>query len=183
MVYLFLANGFEEVEALTVLDYLRRCEEIEVKSVSVEGRMVTGSHKITVMADLLIDEVNLDELEMIVLPGGMPGTLGLENSQKLQSIVDYCASNNRFIGAICAAPSILGHKNLLQGKRACCYIGFEDELLGAEVVQDPVVRDGFIITSRGAGTANQFAFSLIEALKGKERADKIKAAILWETLI
>jgi 4-methyl-5(b-hydroxyethyl)-thiazole monophosphate biosynthesis len=179
MVYLFLANGFEEVEALTPLDYLRRCEEIEVRSVAVENRLVTGSHQITVMADLLIDEVDLSEIEMIILPGGMPGTLNLEKSEKLQKIIDYCVQEGKYIGAICAAPSILGHRNILQGKKATCYVGFEDQLYGAEYTGAPVEQDGTIITARGAGVANQFAFQLIEALRGKQRADVLKAGVLW----
>lgn len=180
MVYLFLANGFEEVEALTPLDYLRRCEEINVKSVAVENRLVTGSHKITVMADMLIHEVEKEDIEMIILPGGMPGTLNLEKSKELQEIIDYCAEKKIYIAAICAAPSILGHKNLLDGKNATCYVGFEEMLTGANVTGSPVEQDGNFITARGAGVANQFAFKLIEVLAGKERADALKAGILWE---
>ena len=127
MIYLFLANGFEEVEALTPLDYLRRCE-LPVKTVAVGNRLVTGSHKITVTADLLISEVRPEDAQMIILPGGMPGTLNLEQSAKVQEMIDYCAENGRWIAAICAAPSILGHKGLLHGKRATCYVGFEDQL-------------------------------------------------------
>ncbi len=180
MVYLFLANGFEEVEALTPLDYLRRCEDVKVKSVSIEGRLVTGAHKITVMADLLLDEVDLEEAEMIILPGGMPGTLHLEQCERLQKIIDQCAAKNIFIGAICAAPSILGHKGLLEGKTATCYIGFDTQLSGAKYTGAPVERDGNIITARGAGVANQFAFELIKALRGEEKANAVQAAVLWE---
>lgn len=181
MVYLFLANGFEEVEALTPLDYLRRCEEIQVQTVSVTSeRLVTGSHNISVLADLLIDEIDLESMEMAVLPGGMPGTLNLERSEKLQKILDYAAEKGILIGAICAAPSILGHKGLLDGKRATCYVGFEEQLGTAHYTGEPVEQDGSLITARGAGVANQFAFQLIEALRGKERADAIKAGILWQ---
>lgn len=180
MVYIFLANGFEEVEALTPLDYLRRCEEIQVKSVAVEGRLVTGSHGITVMADLLLEQVDLNHAEMIVLPGGMPGTLNLEQSAALQDIIDTCMERGIYIAAICAAPSILGHKGLLQGKTATCYVGFEDQLAGAEVTGAPVEIDGNIITARGAGVANQFAFALISCLRGEERAKLIGDSVLWE---
>ena len=179
MIYLFLANGFEEVEALTPLDYLRRCE-LPVKTVAVGNRLVTGSHKITVTADLLISEVRPEDAQMIILPGGMPGTLNLEQSTKVQEMIDYCAENGRWIAAICAAPSILGHKGLLHGKRATCYVGFEDQLEGAQYTGAPVEADGNIITSRGAGTANQFAFRLVEALCGAQRAEILKAGILWE---
>ncbi len=180
MVYLFLANGFEEVEALTPLDYLRRCEDVRVKSVSIEGRLVTGSHKITVMADLLLDEVDLEQAEMIVLPGGMPGTLNLEQCGELQKIIDQCAERKILIGAICAAPSILGHKGLLKGKTATCYVGFDTQLGGGNYTGAPVERDGNIITARGAGVANQFAFELIKALRGEEKASAVQAAVLWE---
>lgn len=179
MIYLFLANGFEEVEAITPLDYLRRCEELTVKTVAVKSRLVTGAHNITLMADMLIDEVDPEQIEMIVLPGGMPGTLHLEQSRELQKIIDYCAEHDKYIGAICAAPSILGHKGLLKGKRATCFEGYGQELDGADVTGNPVERDGKIITARGAGTANQFAFCLIEALLGEERAENLRAGILW----
>jgi 4-methyl-5(b-hydroxyethyl)-thiazole monophosphate biosynthesis len=179
LIYLFLANGFEEVEALTPLDYLRRCE-LPVKTVAVENRLVTGSHQITVMADLLMSDLKPQETEMIILPGGMPGTLNLEKSQGVQEMIDHCAKQGKYIAAICAAPSILGHKGLLNGKKATCYVGFEDQLLGAEYTGEPVVQDGNIITARGAGTANQFAFRLAEILCGRERAETLKAGILWE---
>jgi 4-methyl-5(b-hydroxyethyl)-thiazole monophosphate biosynthesis len=179
MIAIFLAQGFEEVEALTPLDYLRRCEELEVKTVGVTGKMVTSSHGVTVLADLSLDEVPMEKLELIVLPGGMPGTLNLEKSQPLRKIIDYCVTNNIPIGAICAAPSILGHKGLLNGRKATCYVGFEDQLTGATVVKDPVVVDGNFITARGAGVANQFAFALIENRLGKQRAQKVKDSVLW----
>ena len=181
MVYLFLANGFEEVEALTPLDYMRRCEEIQVKSVEIGNELaVTGSHQITVMADILIKDIVLEDIQMIVLPGGMPGTLNLEACQALQKIIDYCHEKHLWIGAICAAPSILGHKNLLQGKKATCYTGFEEQLFGAQTTKQAVVQDDHIITARGAGVANQFAFELISALCGKQRAQLLKAGVLWE---
>lgn len=180
MVYLFLANGFEEVEALTPLDYLRRCE-VAVKTVAVgDNRLVTGSHGIPVMADLLLDEVDPTQMEMLILPGGMPGTLNLEASQPLQELLDDCAAQGKYIAAICAAPSILGHKGLLRGRRATCYTGFEDQLEGASFTGAAVERDGNIITARGAGVANQFAFCLAETLCGPERAQALKASILWE---
>ncbi|WMJ23436.1 DJ-1/PfpI family protein [Paludicola sp. MB14-C6] len=180
MVAVFLAQGFEEVEAFTPLDYLRRCEELDVKTVGVTGKMVTGSHGITTIADLSLEELNLEELEMIILPGGMPGTINLEKSEKVQAIINYCIVNNIVIAAICAAPSILGHKGILNGKKASCYIGFEDELIGATVLNEPVVVDHNIITARGAGVANEFAFALIEKLLSKARAQKVKDSVLWQ---
>ena len=178
MVYLFLAEGFEEVEALTPLDYLRRAG-IEVRSVGVTGRIVTGSHGIMVHTDTTPDQLEFDQIEMIVLPGGMPGTLNLEKSQVVQQAIDVCMEKNHIIGAICAAPSILGHKGLLQGKTATCFPGFEQELVGANHQNQPVCVDGNIVTSRGAGAAQQFSFALVEQLLGKEKAEALAQQVQW----
>lgn len=180
MICVLLANGFEEVEAFTPLDYLRRCEELEVKTVGISGKMITGAHGIVTVADLTTFDIDKEQIEMIVLPGGMPGTINLEKSAFVQELIDYCIENNILIGAICAAPSILGHKGLLKGKKAVCYVGFEDELMGADVLDCSVVKDENIITARGAGVANQFAFTLIESLLGEKKKEKIRDSILWE---
>lgn len=178
MVYLLLAPGFEEVEALTPADYLRRAGQ-EVKLVGVGSQVVTGSHGITVHCDTIIEEAT--ELpELLILPGGMPGTRNLEKSAHVAKKIEDCCWGEKLIGAICAAPSVLGHMGLLEGKKATCYPGYEQELQGAEHVDAPVVRDGRIITAKGAGAANQFAFALVEALCGKEQADALKAAVQWE---
>lgn len=178
MVYVFLAEGFEEIEALTAVDLLRRAE-IDLVTVGVKGTDITGAHGITVKAD--INEQNLSEEipEMIVLPGGMPGTLNLESSEIVRKMIRLCAENNRFIGAICAAPSILGHMGLLNGKKAVCYPGFEKDLIGAQVQLSSVCLDSNIVTARGAGVAIDFALELIKCLKGKDVADKIKEEILF----
>ena len=132
MVYVFLANGFEELEALAPVDILRRAKA-DVKTVGVSGMNVTSSHGVAVTADISADELILnDDLEMIVLPGGMPGTLNLEASEIVQRSVDFCADNDRYIAAICAAPSILGHKGLLKGKKATSFPKFNSELEGAD---------------------------------------------------
>jgi 4-methyl-5(b-hydroxyethyl)-thiazole monophosphate biosynthesis len=180
MIYIFLANGFEETEALTPLDYFRRCEELTVKSVGISSKNIVGGHGIKVECDITIDEVDLDETDMIVLPGGMPGTLNLETSEHVQEAIDYCALNDKYIAAICAAPSILGHKNMLHGKKAVCYPGFEQELYGAQIMDEAVCVDDNIITSKGAGTANQFAFELVKILCGEKRAEFLKAAVQWQ---
>lgn len=173
MVYVFLANGFEEIEALATVDILRRAE-IPVTTVGVGSKTVTGSHQISAVADLTDAEFVYDGgVEMVVLPGGMPGTLELEKSVCVNSAVDRADSEGKYIAAICAAPSILGHKGLLRGKKACCYPGFEDQLIQASVVNDRVAHDGNIITSRGAGTVYEFAAKLVELLRDKEAADKI----------
>ena len=177
MIYVFLADGFEEVEALTPVDYLRRCE-LSVQTVGITGKLVRGSHGITVQADILPDEIDPEKTQMIVLPGGMPGTLNLEQSEVVSDMIDYCVKKEIPIGAICAAPSILGHKGLLSGKRATCYTGFEEQLSGAQITGEPVEADGIFITARGAGVADRFAFALIERLISKERAALVRDAVL-----
>lgn len=180
MIYVFLAEGFEEIEALAPVDLLRRAG-LTVSTVGVTGKTVTGSHGIPVTADITPDQMVLDNhLEMIVLPGGMPGTRHEWESQAVQTAVDYCAAENRWIGAICAAPSILGKKGLLNGKTAVCYTGFEPELIGATLGTKGVVTDGNIITARGAGVAVDFGLALIGALLGEETQKKIQEAILCD---
>lgn len=176
MILVFLADGFEEIEALTPVDYLRRCE-LEVKTVGVRGKMVRGAHGITVLADLTMYDVDVDQVEMIVLPGGMPGTLNLEKSTLLKNLIAYCAEQEIPIGAICAAPTILGHMGLLQGRRATCFPGCEAELEGTTVTGAPVETDGIFITARGAGVANEFAFALAERMCGRERSDKLAESV------
>lgn len=178
-VYIFLADGHEEIEALTVVDLLRRAG-IDIETISITGnRQVTGSHGITTTADKLFEEIDCDAADMLVLPGGMPGTKNLEAHEGLMENVAAFAASDRYIAAICAAPTVFGHKNLLSGKRACCYPGMEEGLLGAEVSFDKVTVDGKIITSRGMGTAIDFALTIIEKLDSKEKAEKIGKAIVY----
>ncbi len=176
MVYVFLAEGFEEVEALTPVDVLRRCKA-EVKTVGIGSKTVTGSHKIPVTADLTEDELTFDGLDAVILPGGMPGTLNLEASQTVQKYIDYAAENDLYICAICAAPSILGHKGLLNGKKATCFPGFEKDLIGAKVKTDLAVADGRIITGKGAGAAMEFALLAAEKICGKDIAEKTRKSL------
>lgn len=177
MIYVFLADGFEEVEALTPVDYVRRAGK-QVVTVGVTGKTVTGAHEIPVVCDMSIDDfnINIDD-EGIILPGGMPGTINLENSEKVQSAIDFCSENNKMIAAICAAPSILGHKNLLDGKNAICFPGFEDELYGAIISDKYAVADGNIITAKGAGSASEFSFEIIRYLCSEEKAQEIKKTV------
>lgn len=180
MVYVFLAEGFEETEAIAPIDMLRRAGK-EVITVGVTGKIVTGSHGIPVTADITESELeNISEVEMIVLPGGMPGTLNEENSKTVQSAIDYCTSRNIPIGAICAAPSILGRKGLLEGRKAVCYTGFEKDLKGAVIGTEGVVTDGNITTARGAGVAIEFGLELVNVLCGKAESDRIRASILCD---
>ncbi len=180
MIYAFLAEGFEETEAVTPIDLLRRSGK-KVITVGVGDNIIMGSHGIPVVTDTIAQEAPLtDELEMIILPGGMPGTLNLEKSEYVQAAIDFCTANNKYIGAICAAPSILGHKGLLKGRKAVCYEGFEAQLEGAEVLNTPVAVDGNIITARGAGVAVQFGLALVEAVVSKEESVRQFNAILCE---
>lgn len=181
MIYVYLANGFEEVEALTPVDLLRRAEK-KVITIGVDDNIIVSSHGIPVVADTIAQEAPLtDELEMIILPGGMPGTLNLEKSDYVQRAIDFCMEKNITIGAICAAPSILGHKGLLNGKRAVCYTGFESQLEGAEIGTEAVAIDGNIVTSRGAGTAMEFALTLVEkAVSAAERKRQFNAILCSE---
>ncbi|MDL2232031.1 DJ-1/PfpI family protein [Ruminococcaceae bacterium OttesenSCG-928-L11] len=176
MIYVFFAHGFEEIEAITPLDILRRAE-LEVQAVGVGAKTITGSHGITVHCDISDREATSKNLEMIVLPGGMPGTLNLEKSRVVSECIDYVAKSNIWLSAICAAPSILGHKGLLNGKKATCFPGFEDQLEGAIYTGERVEQDGKIITGKGAGAAKLFSLKLVEVLCGKERADILGASL------
>lgn len=176
---IFFAEGYEEIEALTVVDMCRRAG-INIQMVSVTGeRMVTGSHKIAVEMDMLFEEVDFDGLDMIVLPGGMPGTLNLEAHAGLMARVDDFNREGRGLAAICAAPSILGHKGLLKGRKACSYPGFEKDLEGAEVVFDSVAVSDHVITSRGMGCAIDFSLAIISKLCGEEEAERLAKAIIY----
>ncbi|MBQ8296418.1 MAG: DJ-1/PfpI family protein [Ruminococcus sp.] len=180
MIYVFLADGFEEIEAISPIDLLRRSGK-EVITVGVSGKTVMGAHNIPVTADIAAEEIVLDtNLEMIVLPGGMPGTLNLEKNEYVQKAIDYCTEKNIYIGAICAAPSILGHKGLLRGKTAVCYEGFENQLEGAVIGSSSVEADGNIITARGAGVAVKFGLKLVEKLTSAEASNKLSKAILCD---
>jgi len=178
-VCVFLAEGMEEIEALTVVDLCRRAK-IELSTVSItDSRAVTSSHGITVQADKVLSEIEFEEVDMIVLPGGMPGTLNLEACEPLMEQVAAFDKQGKGLAAICAAPSIFGHKNLLEGRKACCYPGFEKELKGALVSYNSVEVSDHIITSRGMGTAIDFALSIVARIKGQTCADEIEKAIIY----
>lgn len=179
MVYLFMADGFEEVEGLTVVDLVRRAG-IELKTVSIMGRIeVTGAHGIEVKADCLFEDMK-EPAEMLILPGGVPGTPNLKAHKGLQQLICKSAEQGIYLAAICAAPTVYGELGLLKGKKATCYPGLENGLLGAEVVYDNVAADGNFITSRGVGTAIDFSLKLVELLKNKAEADKIAKAIVYQ---
>lgn len=176
MVYVFLADGFETIEALAVVDMLRRAK-VDTTTVGVTGKTVTTSHSIEVNADITIDEFKLEDVDAIVLPGGMPGTLNLENNDKVQIAIDYALENDKYICAICAAPSILGHKGILEGKEAIAFPGFEDALTGATISSKYVVTDGKIITAKGAGVAVDFGLEIVKALCDEDKSKEIRDTI------
>ena len=181
MVYVFLADGFEEIEALTPVDLLRRAG-VDVKTVGVTGKTVAGAHAITVTADVTADEalasLERETPEMIVLPGGMPGADNLNASDAVDRFMQRCAEEDAFIGAICAAPYVLGVRGLLRGRMATCFPGFEDRLEGAEYYDCDVIRDGNIITGRAMGAATEFALELVAAICGDDAAERMKGKIL-----
>ncbi|MGN0571363.1 MAG: DJ-1 family glyoxalase III [Candidatus Fimenecus sp.] len=177
MIYVFLADGFEEVEALAPVDILRRAG-LEVQTVGVTGKTVMGRHNIPVTADIAISEMALNnDLQAVVLPGGLPGADNLHASSEVQAAIDFAAENGKYLCAICAAPFILGKKGLLNGKTAICYPGFENDLHGAVLSDSAVCRDGNCITAKGMGVAVDFGLQIVAALKDCETADKIRESI------
>ena len=177
MIYLFLANGFEEIEALCPLDLLRRAG-LEVTTVGIGGEMICGSHGITVAADIPEGMYADSNPDMIILPGGMPGAKHLDESRVVDTALKAAVRHGSFIAAICAAPMVLGHRGLLAGKEAICYPGFEDQLTGANISSKRVVRDGSIITAAGMGVALEFGLALVEALKGQDAAKELRRAVI-----
>lgn len=179
MVYIFLADGFEEIEGLTVVDLLRRAA-VDITMVSVTGnRIVTGAHRILVTADILFDEADFKDADMLVLPGGMPGTVNLMRHEGLGKLIVSAAEQGKLLAAICAAPRVLGALGLLKGKRAACYPGTEETSFKADYRYENVIEDGNIITSRGLGTAIDFALALTTRLKGKDEAARLAKAIIY----
>jgi len=176
-VFIFLADGFEEIEAIAPIDIFRRAD-IDVTTVSIsKEKQVRGSHNITVLADSLFAETDFSTNDLLYLPGGMPGTRNLDAHEGLKKLLLKQAEDNKKIAAICAAPSILGKLGLLTGKEAICFPGFENQLAGAVLSNEKIVKSGKISTAKGAGVAIQFALKLVEELKGKTIAEKIAMAI------
>jgi 4-methyl-5(b-hydroxyethyl)-thiazole monophosphate biosynthesis len=177
-VLLPLAEGFEEIEAVTVVDLLRRAG-IEVRTASLAGRHVTGSHGIRIEADVALDDADVADYDMIVLPGGMPGAEHLKNDARVVSLLQRFASAGRYTAAICAAPGVLAHAGLLEGRTATSFPGFlrPDSAPGLRLSGAPVVVDGKVVTSRGPGTAIEFGLVLIELLMGRETALSVGARL------
>lgn len=178
-VCIFFADGLEEIEGLTVVDMLRRVG-IDIHIVSISDSLkVTGSHHIEITADTLFENEDFSDTEMYVLPGGMPGTTHLGRCVPLCKQLAKAASAGKYIASICAAPSVPGGLGLLKGKNATCYPGFESKLIGANCMTDSVVVDGNFITSRGMGTAIEFAAKLVALLKDQKTADELLASIMY----
>lgn len=177
MVYVLLGKGFEEVEAITPIDYLRRAK-IAVTTVGIGGKEIAGGHGICIKADIEIGEMDLTDLDMIVLPGGMGGVAAIKGCEEALQAIRFAWENDKYVAAICAAPTILGEMGLLEGKSATCYPGCEEKLTGAVYKERAAVADGKLITGASAGCAEKFANSLIEALKGKEAASAVRQQIV-----
>ncbi|MDR0894826.1 MAG: DJ-1/PfpI family protein [Prevotellaceae bacterium] len=176
-IYVFFADGFEEVEAFTTVDVLRRAGmNVEMITVTPD-EIVTGAHDVPVLCDRNIDNCDFADAELIVLPGGMPGAATLEKCARLRKLIQQFADQNKPIAAICAAPMILGNLGLLKGKRATCYPGFEKYLTGANVTTAQTEIDGNIITGKGPGAAMEFAMHLVNIILGKEKVQELKEAM------
>lgn len=178
-VYVFMADGTEEVEALTVVDLLRRAD-IKVTTVSVMPKEeIVGSHNIGIRTDELFGASDYADGDMLVLPGGMPGTIHLKEHEGLRQVLKHYEQSGKYLAAICAAPSILGSNGMLAGKQAICYPGFEEQLTGAEIVNKNVVHDGQFITSKGLGTAIDFSLTLIAILADTGAAVNIARGVQY----
>ena len=171
-----LADGFEEIEALTVVDVLRR-GHVKVTIAALDFKLVTGAHEIIVKADCLLEELPEHEYNMLILPGGNPGTTNLEKSELVTNHIKRMAAEGTYIAAICAAPRILDHMGLLKHKKATCFPSTKDDIIDAHIMDENVVVDGHYITSKGPGTAMEFAFKLLEILK-PEHIEDIKRAMI-----
>lgn len=178
MVYVHLAEGFEEIEAVAVADIVRRAG-LELRLVSVEkDKKVKGAHGITVEADCMFEDADYSQCKMIVLPGGLPGAYRLRDHKGLCRNIASFAQEGKALAAICASPLVLGSLGILAGRKATIYPGMEEELKGAEAMDFPVVRDGSIITSRGPATAIYFAIAIVKYFKGEEAGEKLEKDLL-----
>lgn len=179
--YIFLAPGYEEVEMLTVVDMVRRAK-LDIDMVSItDQREVTSSHNVTVVADKLFSEVDFSTAQMLILPGGMPGTTNLRAYEPLcKQLQAFAADEDKWVAAVCAAPTVLGELGILDGRKATCYPSFADKIICGKYLEQPVVQDGHIITSRGMGTCIEFAGEIITALKDRATAEQVKTAIVYQ---
>jgi 4-methyl-5(b-hydroxyethyl)-thiazole monophosphate biosynthesis len=172
-----LANGFEEIEAITLTDVLRRAG-FGVTTCSLNSLQVRGAHNITVTADITLDEALHGKWDLVVLPGGMPGATNLRDDARVGKLLEQTATGGGHLGAICAAPIVLAHFGFVKGRKATSYPGFGDQMPGAEYCEDRVVCDGKVLTSRGPGTAMEFALAITELFAGRAKADELKKQML-----
>ena len=177
MVYVLLGTGFEETEAIAPIDLLRRAG-VDVLTVGIQGKLVYGGHAIGIEADITIDQMDLNNLEMIVLPGGLGGVKSIKESDAALNAIRYAHENGKFVAAICAGPTILAQLGITDGLDAVCYPGCEEDMGAAHMITAPCVRSGKVITGTSAGCAVPFGLKLVEALKGAEEADRIKKQIV-----
>lgn len=183
MVYVFLATGFEDVEALAPIDIMRRAG-VEVTTVSITGeRIVQSAHAVGIVADITLEEAQLDAAELMVLPGGLPGSTNLDACQTLTAALKRHFDAGRPLAAICAAPLVLGHLGILEGRRATCYPGVEGELKGATYTAAIVERDGNIITGKGPGAAMEFGYALVDLLQGEGASAGLREGMMYNFLL
>ena len=177
MVYVLLGTGFEETEAIAPVDLLRRAN-IPVLTVGLTGKHITGGHGIIVEADITIEQMDLTQMDMLVLPGGLGGVSSILSCQAAMDAISFACENNKFIAAICAAPTILAKLGITDGKNATCYPSCEEQMGSANMINAPCVLDGRLITGASAGCATAFGLKLVEALKGKDTKDTIERQIV-----
>lgn len=178
--YEFLANGFEEIEALAPVDILRRAG-VTVKTVSISDSLeVESAHGVTVKADMLFDDADFSDADLLLIPGGMPGAKNIDMHEGVRIAVRKQAEAGKLVGAICAGPMVLGHLGLLRGKRATCYPGFETELYGAEYTAAPATIDGNIITGKGPGATLNYAYLIVEVMKGEQTVSTLKDSMMYD---
>lgn len=178
MIYTFLADGFEEIEALCPVDIMRRAG-LTVTTVGIGKKEIIGSHGICVISDVADTDLEFEDIDLILLPGGMPGTKNLDASETVHRAIDLALEQNAYIAAICAAPMILGKRGLLNGKSAVCYPSFEEYLIGAQIPNDKtLVVDGKIITAKGMGVSHELGLEIVKALCGAEKSNALRKAII-----
>ncbi len=177
MILVLLADGFEEIEALTPVDMLRRAG-LEVVTVGITGKVANGAHGIPVVCDAVPEDIDLGKVELAIFPGGMPGATNLDASPFTDEVIAAVTKNGGRLAAICAAPLVLGRRGLLNGRSAICYPGFERELVGATLSDHSVVTDGNITTAKGMGVALEFAKELVSLTVDKDTAERLGAAIM-----
>lgn len=183
MIYTFLADGFEDIEALAPVDIMRRAG-LQVETVSITDEIVVNTaHGVSIVADKTLAEIDFDDAQLLFLPGGLPGATNLDACQMLREGLVAHNKAGRPIAAICAAPLVLGHLGLLEGKRATCYPGFETELKGAEYTASLVEKDGLFVTGKGPGAAMELGYVLVEMLKDKQTADALREGMMYNFLL